>query len=120
MTRREEALARTEQEIAKEKAEALGWAGERLERLLAELEMVASTLRRTDRAALLEARAEWERHYQRLRAEALRARQDLMIQREAVGFRRHAVVMELFPVPPARPWVALECGESSSVRRSQV
>jgi hypothetical protein len=104
MSRREEALGRVEQEIRQAKAEALGRLGERLEAVLAEL---AARDRRLDRwladapaggpglAAELEAR-------NRLRDEAGRLVHHLIIQREAIGFRRHALVAERYPVPPRR------------------
>lgn len=102
MNRREESLKRIDQEIAREKAEALGRAGERLERLLAELTALAAELSRLGGSAAPEALAEAERRYERLRGKVLEARRWLMIQREAVGFRRHHLVADLFPVPPPR------------------
>lgn len=99
---REESLRRTNQEIVREQAEALGRAGEQVERLLWELATLASELQGMEGVACPEAVAQTERRYAALRARALEARQRLMIQREAVGFRRHALVTELFAVPPSR------------------
>jgi hypothetical protein len=39
----------------------------------------------------------------RLRSEAVRLVQQLVIQREAIGLVRHATVHERYPVPPRRP-----------------
>ena len=99
---REESLRRINQEIAREKAEALGRAGEKLERLLDALAALASQLQQMEGSASPEVVAQAERRYVALRIQALEARRYLMIQREAVGFRRHALVTELFAVPPPR------------------
>jgi hypothetical protein len=95
---RGESLQRTEQEIRQAKAEALGRVGERLDAALARL-------------------AEWDRHLEqlsaeagpevaretaardRLRDEAVRLRHALVIQREAIGLRRHDPVEERYPIP---------------------
>ena len=107
---RREALERIEREILQEKAEALGRVGERLADLLVRLHTLG---RRIDglEAALagggggLEGRArlgdEVER-FNRLRETAVRLAHDLVIQREAVGFRRHALILETYPIPPRR------------------
>jgi len=94
---RGEGLRRIEREIASEKAAALGRAGERLERLLAEAARAA--------ARLLGARHEDDRTrcvqaYAALRRQTLEARLALLIQREALGLRRHATVDQQFPEPP--------------------
>jgi hypothetical protein len=102
MTVRGEAgVRRVEEEIMREKAAALGRAGERLEHALAEVAAVAARLAAAsdaaERAALIDA-------YERARRYAAAARLALVIQREAVGLRRHGVVEEQFPTPP--PWHA--------------
>ena len=94
---RGEALRRIEREIISEKAAALGRAGERLERMLAEAQSAATRL--------LAARDDDERtrhaqEYVALRAQALEARLALLIQREALGLRRHATVDQQYPEPP--------------------
>ncbi|MBI4611901.1 MAG: hypothetical protein HY726_23160 [Candidatus Rokubacteria bacterium] len=102
MNRRQESLVRTNREIAREKAEALGRAGERIERLLRELDALAAELQRLEASGSRDRVADAERRYEALRVQALTARRYLMIQREAVGVRSHAVVSELFVVPPPR------------------
>jgi hypothetical protein len=96
-TRRGEGLRRTEQEIAAEKAAALGRAGERLEQALGEARQAANRL--------LDARDDAERTrlaevYTATRKRAIEVRTALLIQREALGLRRHAVVDQQFPEPP--------------------
>jgi hypothetical protein len=47
------------------------------------------------------------------------ARRSFMIQREAVGFRRHALATEIFAVPPPRPSGALGTGLPARQRSEQ-
>lgn len=63
MSRREMSLDAINREIAREKAEALGQAGERLERLLRELWALASALQQPEGTASPEAVAQAERRY---------------------------------------------------------
>jgi hypothetical protein len=99
-----------EAEIRQEKAEALGRAGERLERKLAELaDLRNELLSLPDAASTSPATAERDsladlhekaEKYALLMEEARQARHYLMIQREAVGLRRHEDVDRQYPVPP--------------------
>jgi hypothetical protein len=84
--KRREGFERLEQEIVKEKAAALGRAGERLEAALDE----AAALGRA-----LDAETDPGRR-------AAQARTMLLIQREAIGLRRHRVVDQQFLEPPRR------------------
>jgi hypothetical protein len=98
---RGEAVRRVEEEIVREKSAVLGRAGERLERLLAEVAALGQRLDAARRAggdltAL-------EHAYNEAWWRARHARQVLLIQREAVGLRRHAIVDQQFPEPPRRP-----------------
>ena len=101
MTRRTaEAHERIKEEILREKAAALGRAGERLEAALAEVHAVASAWRAaTDDAT----RAQLGGEYDRVWRAADAARLALLIQREAVGLRDQRVVDQQFPRPPRRP-----------------
>jgi len=96
-SRRSDSLQRIQTEIAGEKAATLGRAGERLEAALFEVAGWAQRIREAadadDRAALAPA-------YEQARRRALDARLTLLIQREAMGLRRHAVVDQQFPEPP--------------------
>jgi hypothetical protein len=106
--KRAESVQKIEQEIRRAKAEALGRAGERLEAALADL---AGLDRRLDGwlvAAGPEVRREpgFVREMEarnRLRDEAAGLRQQLIIQREALGLVRHGLVEQWYPVPPRRP-----------------
>jgi transposase len=99
-------LARVERELQQARAEALGRTGERLQTLL---DQVAALDRQLDAmlaepgpasgasrlASELDAR-------NRLRDQAMQVRQQLVIQREAVGLRRQAPVEQCYPVPKRR------------------
>jgi len=104
---RGEGLRRVEQEIRQAKAETLGRAGERLEAVLEELAVHDRRLDALVAAAgdaapgdARVARALDARN--RLRTEARRLVQQLIIQREAIGLVRHALVLARYPVPPHR------------------
>ena len=98
MKRRGEALERLQREIVGEKAAALGRAGERLEQALMEERELAAALLRARGTADAERIA---REHADARQRARRARQALIIQREALGLRHHAVVDQEFPEPRA-------------------
>ena len=97
---RGEGFARLEKEIAGEKAAALGRAGERLEEAIAEAHRIAASVREARDA---ESRRRLLRAYDEARGRARRARMALLIQREAVGLRHHAIVEQQFPEPPSEP-----------------
>ena len=97
MNRRAETFRRIQSEIAGEKAAALGRAGERLEAAMREVTEWAQRVRETPDAG---ERASLATAYEQARARALEARMTLLIQREALGLRRHAVVDQQFPEPP--------------------
>jgi hypothetical protein len=91
---------RIKQEIVREKAAALGRAGERLEAALADV----SALGQAWREAVDAADRERLRHdYERAWRAAEAARLALLVQREAVGLRDQRVVDQQFPRPPRRP-----------------
>jgi hypothetical protein len=96
-TTRGEGHRRIEKEIAGEKAAALGRAGERLELALhATGEAAARLLAARDG----DERARLSEEYTAARRRALDARLALLIQREALGLRRHVTVDQQFPEPP--------------------
>jgi hypothetical protein len=99
MNRTHETHRRINQEIAHEKAVALGRAGERLEEALAH---VAAVGRRLDAAPDPDAEARLLGEYEAAWMRAHRARLTLLIQREAVGLRHHRIVDQQFPEPPRR------------------
>jgi hypothetical protein len=95
-----EAHERIKDEITREKAAALGRAGERLEAALAEVAAVARAWRKAPDAA---DRERLGLDYERAWRAADAARLALLIQREAVGLRDQRVVDQQFPRPPRRP-----------------
>jgi hypothetical protein len=99
MARPHETQRRIDAEIAQEKAQALGRAGERLEEALAE---VVTAGRRLEVATDPVEEARLLGEYERARACALHARLALLIQREALGLRHHRIVDQQFPEPPRR------------------
>jgi hypothetical protein len=103
---RADRLGSVERELQRARAEALGRTGERLQELL---DRLAAVDRGLD-AQLAEAGAsagpdslgpELEAR-NRLRDEAMRVRQYLIIQREAVGLPRQTPVEQCYPVPERR------------------
>ena len=95
-----EAHERIKEEILREKAAALGRAGERLDAALAAVDMLgrewhmATDARERDRLG-----GEYEAAWRAADA----ARLALLIQREAIGLRDQRVVDQQFPRPPRRP-----------------
>lgn len=95
-----QAHERVKEEILREKASALGRAGERLEAALGAVSALAAAWRST---ADPDARARLAAEYEHAWGVAERARLALLIQREAVGLRDQRVVDQHFPRPPRRP-----------------
>ena len=106
---RKRGLQDIESEIRKEKAEALGRAGERLERALQDLETFRQEISGVIAAKLESIDLGEERfppevekilaEYARLRERARELRHSLIIQREAVGLWRHEDVDRQYPLP---------------------
>lgn len=92
-------LAAIEREIAGEIAHSLGKAG----RLLAEAIAAANTTRARLRAEPLEAgeRAVLVERFEQERLHAERRLRNLLIQREALGWRNHSEVHREYVIPPA-------------------
>ena len=97
--RRAETQRRLDDEIRREKAAALGRAGERLEEALRETTEIGARL---DAAVDAEERARLLATYDAARRRAQAARYALVIQREAIGLRNHRDVDRLFPEPARR------------------
>ncbi len=102
-----EGLASVQAEIEKEKAEALGRAGERLEGALRALRLVRDEVEALEsgRATPADPVASGEAARRRRAEHAAQRRQArqfhyfLIVQREAMGFRRHGDVDRLYPLP---------------------
>ena len=103
---RKPALENIEAEIRQEKAETLGRVGERLEQALGELRVLREQLLRLaedhamggEQAMPAEIQEGLARHA-RLCEVAQDLRYQLVVQREAVGFRRHEDVDRHYPLP---------------------
>jgi len=86
-----------EREIIREMAEALGRAGDKVDLALLRLELAGKALARaTDPAE----RARLGARFNALRVEAITARHELRIHREAVGIRRNDALEREYPIPP--------------------
>ena len=91
---------RIKEEIVREKAAALGRAGERLDAALGDVSTLARAWREAGDA---DTRERLRRQYDQAWRAADAARLALLIQREAVGLRDQRVVDQQFPRPPRRP-----------------
>lgn len=97
----EQQLELLEQELAGEIARALGRTEERLNLALAELELCEARFRRAqDAGAPRHELLELATAFNGQRAVAEARLRDLVIHREAAGFRRNQELYELYPLPP--------------------
>lgn len=97
----EQQLETLENEIAQEMAGALGRTEDRLNLALAELELCEARYRRAHAAhASVAERSALVSAYNAQRVVVQARLRELVIHREAVGFRRNQIVYELFPIPP--------------------
>jgi hypothetical protein len=92
-------VARLEAEIVQEMAYALGRTEDKLNYALLRLELAGRAI---ETAPDELERYERVREFNALRIEALDARRNLQIHREAIGIRRNKVLDELYPIPPRR------------------
>jgi hypothetical protein len=88
-----------EQEIVAEMAAALGRSAAKVDLALLQLEVAGRELEAAEDA---DERARLVVRFNVLRAAALRARHELAIHREAVGFRRNHELERLYPIPSPR------------------
>jgi len=94
-------LAALEREIASEIAYSLGRAGSKLE---AAVQQAQRTLLLLESAALeADERRALVARFNEERALAERRLRDLVIQREALGFRRHSDLSKFYPIPARLP-----------------
>ena len=100
----EDRLETLEVEIAQEMAGALGRTEDRLNLALAELELCQARHQRAVRDGLPPAeRADLATQFNAQRRVAQERLRELLIQREAMGFRRNQILQELYPIPAALP-----------------
>lgn len=92
-----------ELEIVQEMASALGRAEDKVNVALLKLEVVAKKLAE---AESLRPRppewGEWIAEFNARREEALKAREELVIHREALGMYNNSMLPSLYPIPPKR------------------
>ena len=91
-----------EREIVQEMASALGRAGDKVDYAFLRLDVVARAI---DCAATPGERRKRIEQWNALREEAIEARYELRIHREAVGLRRNGVLEAMYPTPPRRRFV---------------
>lgn len=91
-----------EKEIVQEMASALGRAGDKVDYALLRLDLVAKAI---DEAPNPAERRKKIARWNELREEAIEARYELRIHREAVGIRRNRVLEAMYPIPPRRRFV---------------
>lgn len=94
-----EAVARLETEIVQEMAQALGRTEDKLNYALLRLELAGRAI---DAAPDALVRYDRVKDFNALREEAIQARRNLQIHREAIGIRRNRVLDDLYPIPPRR------------------
>ena len=94
-----EAVARLETEIVQEMAQALGRTEDKLNYALLRLELAARAI---DTAPDELVRYDRVKEFNALRDEAIQARRNLQIHREAIGIRRSRMLDDLYPIPPRR------------------
>jgi hypothetical protein len=98
---REEQLENVQLEIAQEIANALGRSEDRVNLALAELDLCRARYERARAAGAPEAEVlPLIERYNAQRTVAQARLRDLLIHREAVGFRRNQILNELYPIPP--------------------
>jgi len=94
-----QAQADLERELVQEMATALGRTEEKVNAALLRLELAGRDL---DQASAGPEREACLARFHALRDAALAARHELAIHREAVGFRRNAILELLYPIPGRR------------------
>ncbi len=97
-THRQDRQERIARDLARERGEALVRIAGMLEHLIEQLEALGAAWRAAPDEGL---REELASRYRATRHEALRYRWYLEVQREALGLNRHAVLDEIYRVPPA-------------------
>jgi len=101
-----------EQEVVQEMGAALKRAGEKIEEALHELEQLDARLETIQNP---ERRRRLVETFNETRREALEARRNYIIQREAIGLFRHESVLEEYPIPGKRSSPVGPHGEDGTV-----
>ncbi|HEX5657966.1 MAG TPA: hypothetical protein VFX59_12260, partial [Polyangiales bacterium] len=95
----EQQLENLEAELLQEIAGALGRSEDRVNLALAECDLLAGQHARAEGAR----KSELARAFNAQRQVARARLRDLLIHREAAGFRRNQMLNELYPIPPSLP-----------------
>jgi hypothetical protein len=109
---RKSSWEKTQEEMLKERAEVLGRAGEALAAALSDVDKIGRSIAESIRRAgeypgsetLSEINSEI-RHYNRAREYAQLRYYYLIVTREAMGFRRHKAVEEVYKIPPKKKYL---------------
>ena len=109
---RKSSWEKTQEELLQERAEVLGRAGEALAAALSDVERIGRSIsarlrkagERPDSELLTEINDEI-RHYNRAREYAQLRLYYLIVTREAMGFRRHKTVEEVYKIPPKKKYL---------------
>jgi hypothetical protein len=97
----DEQMETLQAEIAREVAQALGRSEDRVNVALAELELHRARYERAVREnAPATERQGYAQAFNAQRVVAQAKLRDLLIHREAIGFRRNQMLYELYPIPP--------------------
>jgi hypothetical protein len=109
---RKSSWEKTQEELLQERAEVLGRAGEALAAALSDVERIGRSISARLRKAgehpdseLLTEINDEIRHYNRAREYAQLRLYYLIVTREAVGFRRHKTVEEVYKIPPKKKYL---------------
>lgn len=100
-----------QREVIEEMSGALRRSARRIERALVELSKLDDEIRSANGR---KRRLELVESFNTVRKEALDARKNYLIQREAIGFFRNEAVLEQYPIPPKRSVVGPH-GEDGSI-----
>ena len=96
----EQAFEDLRTEIVRETAAALGRAAEKVDHALLRLELARDAV---EAASSARARRAAVQRYNRVREEALQAKHEFVIHREAAGIRRNREIDEIYPIPAPLP-----------------
>ena len=105
---------KTELEILQERAEVLGRAGEALSQALENLKIIEMRIRAAMTSEVVSAASDHVlnleiQQFNKVREHAKLRYYYLIVIREAMGFRKHAVVEEAYPIPPQiKPLMRME------------
>ncbi len=91
-----------EKEIVQEMASALGRAGDKVDYALLRLDLIARAI---DTEPTPQDRRRQVAEWNALREEAIEARYELRIHREAIGIRQNRVLESMYPIPARRRFV---------------